>query len=110
MKYSCTPYQISRAHTTQIGRSQPSSSSVQSHVTKAPETLTKRQRQNAQRRENEKAAKAEAEADRLARLEKHKREVEKAKMHEQYSSKSGGKLTSGGMKATVDERGKLVWE
>jgi len=79
-------------------------------VSKAPETLTKRQRQNAQRRENEKAAKAEAEKERLAKLAKHKRELEKTKMLEQYSTKSGGKAPSGGMKATIDDRGKLVWE
>jgi len=72
--------------------------------------MTKRQRQNAQRRENEKATKAEGEAQRVAVLAKHKRELESARMLEQYSGKSGGKSSSGGMKASVDERGKLVWE
>jgi len=90
-------------------RTVPSTSS-QTHAPKAPETLTKRQRQNAQKRENEKAGKADAEAERLARLAKHKRELEKAKMVEQYAGKSGVKSPSGGMTATVDERGKLVWE
>ncbi|KDR66137.1 hypothetical protein GALMADRAFT_273747 [Galerina marginata CBS 339.88] len=86
------------------------STSAQPHVQKAPETMTKRQRQNAQKREDDKAAKAEAESERLARLAKHKRELEHAKMVEQFSGKSSGKVPSGGMKATVDERGKLVWE
>lgn len=54
--------------------------------------------------------KAEAEADRLARLEQHKRELQKVRILEQYSSKSGSKTPGGGMKATVDDRGKLVWE
>jgi hypothetical protein len=70
--------------------------------------MTKRQRQNAQKRENEKAAKAETESQRLAVLANHKRELERVRQH---SDKSGGKSsTSGGMKAVVDERGKLVWE
>jgi hypothetical protein len=59
----------------------------------------------------EKAAKAQGEAERLATLAKHKREVEQARMAEQFRSKgSGGKVASGGMKASVDEKGKLVWE
>lgn len=77
---------------------------------KATETMTKRQRQNAQKRENEKAAKAEAEAQRLVVLANHKRELERTRMLEQYGGKSSGKSPSGGMKASVDERGKLVWE
>ena len=75
---------------------------------KAPETLTKRQRQNAQNREKQKAAKAETEIQRLTTLANHKRQLEKVRMFEQFG-KSGTKA-SGGMKATVDERGKLVWE
>lgn len=77
---------------------------------KASETMTKRQRQNAQKRENEKAAKAEAESLRLALLAKHKRELEKARILEQHNGKSGGNSSSGGMRASVDDRGKLVWE
>jgi len=84
------------------------SSQSQSH--KAPETLTKRQRQNAQKRDAQKALKAESEAERLATLSKHKRELERSKMIEQFSQKGKGKSTGGGMKATVDEHGKLVWE
>ena len=74
-----------------------------------PETPSKRQRQNAKKREAEKEAKAQAEAERLATLAKHKRELEKARMMEQYAKGSKGKA-SGGMSATVDENGKLVWE
>jgi len=97
-----------------IERNSPSTSSSQPHAhnnaaQKAPETLTKRQRQNLQKREKEKAAKADAEAERVAALGKHKREAEKARMVEQ-AGKASGKTASGGMKATVDERGKLVWE
>ena len=65
--------------------------------------------QNAKKREAEKEAKAQAEAERLATLAKHKRELEKARMMEQYAKGSKGKA-SGGMSATVDENGKLVWE
>jgi hypothetical protein len=72
--------------------------------------MTKRQRQNAQRRENEKVAKGEAETQRLALLAKHKRELERVKMLEQSTGKSSGKSFSGGMRASVDDRGKLVWE
>jgi len=85
-------------------------SSSHHQTQKASETMTKRQRQNAQKRENEKAAKAEAESQRQAVLANHKRELERIRMVEQYSNKSGGKSSSGGMKAIVDERGKLVWE
>ncbi|KAI0761849.1 hypothetical protein BD413DRAFT_588059 [Trametes elegans] len=74
---------------------------------KAPETLTKKQRQHAARREAEKAAKADAEAERLATLAKHKRELDKLRLAEQ--TKSSTKV-SGGMSATVDENGKLVWQ
>jgi hypothetical protein len=75
----------------------------------SPAEQTKRQRQNATKREAQKAAKASAEADRLETLAKHKRELERAKMMEQFASGKGGK-TSGGMKASVDANGKLVWE
>ncbi|KAI0709705.1 hypothetical protein C8T65DRAFT_575529 [Cerioporus squamosus] len=75
---------------------------------KAPETLTKKQRQHAARREAEKAAKAEAEAQRLAALAKHKRELERERMAEQ--AKTSKKTTGGGMSAYVDENGKLVWQ
>lgn len=95
-----------------VDRASASTVTPSSHhqLQKASETMTKRQRQNAQRRENEKTAKAEAESQRLAVLAKHNRELEKAKILEQYSGKSGGKSSSGGMRASVDDRGKLVWE
>ncbi|RDB30504.1 hypothetical protein Hypma_007068 [Hypsizygus marmoreus] len=85
-------------------------SSSQAQQQKAPETLTKRQRQNASKREAQKAAKAEAEGQRLTTLTKHKRALERERMLEQLSKSGGGKTPSGGMKAAVDERGKLVWE
>jgi DNA-binding protein H-NS len=69
--------------------------------------MSKKQRQNAKKREAEKAAKSEAEVQRQAVLKQHQRDVEKARM---ASQSKGGKVTSGGMKATVSENGKLVWE
>ncbi|PCH36269.1 hypothetical protein WOLCODRAFT_166799 [Wolfiporia cocos MD-104 SS10] len=74
----------------------------------APDAMTKKQRQNAAKREAAKTAKAEAEADRQVRLAKHKRELERAKIAEQYSRPS--RATSGGMTAYVDENGNLVWK
>ncbi|KAJ3489453.1 hypothetical protein NLJ89_g11529 [Agrocybe chaxingu] len=74
----------------------------------------KRQRTNADKRDAQKAAKADAEAERLATLAKHKRELEKVKMAEQEKERERerkkGKAVSGGMKAGVDEKGRLVWE
>jgi DNA-binding protein H-NS len=75
---------------------------------KAPETLTKKQRQNAAKRDTEKALKAEAETERQAALRAHKKELEKVKMAEQAKPK--GKVLSGGMTASVDKNGRLVWE
>lgn len=94
------------------GRTKASAASSTSQSQKAPETLNKRQRQNAQRREAQKAAKAEAEADRLARLAKHNRELEKERIAEEVSKaySVGKKTVGGGMTANVDSRGKLVWE
>ena len=66
--------------------------------------MTKKQRQHAARREVQKAAKAEAEAQRLATLAKHKQELEKARIAEQYSKKSGGSS------ASIDDKGHLVWD
>lgn len=65
--------------------------------------MTKKQRQNAAKREAQKAAKADAEAQRLSTLTKHKRELEKAKIAEQYSK--GGSST-----ASVNDKGHLVWD
>ena len=73
----------------------------------APETMTKKQRQNAAKREAEKAAKADAEAERLARLARHKRELEHSRINEQFSQ---GKKPSGGMWAAVDDNGHLVFQ
>jgi len=74
----------------------------------APEAMTKKQRQNAAKREAQKTAKAESEAERQARLARHKRELEQAKIAEQYSKSS--KSIGGGMNPYVDEKGKLVFE
>jgi len=66
--------------------------------------MTKKQRQNAAKREAQKAAKAEGEAQRLATLDKHKRELEKTKIAEQYAKKDGGSS------ASVNDKGHLVWD
>ncbi|KAF9473376.1 hypothetical protein BDN70DRAFT_885917 [Pholiota conissans] len=81
-------------------------------ATKASETLTKKQRQNQQRNEDAKAARAAVEAERLAVLAKHKRELEAEKLKEQFGAGKGGKKSkeSGGMVASVDASGRLVWE
>ncbi len=95
------------------GPKQPASSSASASA-QAPasqsgsETLTKKQRQHAAKREAEKAAKAEGEAARLALLAQHKRELERTRMAEQ--AKASKKQPSGGMSAYVDENGKLVWQ
>lgn len=72
------------------------------------EVLSKKQRQNAAKKDAQKAAKAEAEAERQARLAQHKRELQRAKIAEQYSKPAKG--MSGGITAYVDENGKLVWK
>lgn len=69
--------------------------------------MTKRKRQNIARQEAQKADKQAAEAERLAKLARHKREMEKVKIDEQW--KHSGKK-SGGMAASVDEKGGLVWD
>ncbi|EIW78882.1 hypothetical protein CONPUDRAFT_166760 [Coniophora puteana RWD-64-598 SS2] len=78
---------------------------------KAPETMTKKQRQNANRRAAEKTAKADAEAERIARQAQHKRDVERERIIEQaHKSGSGSRSVSGGMSASVDSRGKMVFD
>jgi hypothetical protein len=70
---------------------------------------TKKQRQNAAKREAQKAAKADAESERLATLARHKRELEKTKIAEQYAAQKSGKKSGTGT-ASVDDRGHLVWD
>jgi hypothetical protein len=87
------------------------STASQQQTTSSTTASTKKQRQNAVKRDARKVAKAEAESERLATLAKHKRELEKLRMEEQFKHQGKAKSTvSGGMKATIDENGKLVWE
>ena len=72
----------------------------------APETLTKKQRQNLAKREAQKAAKVDAENERLATLAAHKRELERKRIAEQYAH---SKKPGGGQKAAVSG-GHLVFE
>ncbi|THH28838.1 hypothetical protein EUX98_g5356 [Antrodiella citrinella] len=75
----------------------------------APESLSKKQRQNAAKNEAKKSAKADAEAERLALLAKHKRELERTRMLEQSASSKASKV-GGGMNASINESGHLVWD
>ncbi|KAF8511813.1 hypothetical protein BU17DRAFT_96872 [Hysterangium stoloniferum] len=88
-----------------------SSSGVLAPPSRGPETLTKKQKQHAARRDAVKTAKADIEKDRLARQEKHRREAEKARIEEQYGhSKGGRRKVAGGMNGYVSAEGKLVFE
>lgn len=77
------------------------------HVQESSESAgdSKKQRQNAAKRDAQKAAKATSEVDRLATLARHKRELEKVRIAEQYKQ-TGKKPTSS---ASVDS-GHLVWD
>lgn len=92
------------------GRSRPDHPQQQQPEQSSSTTETKRQRQNAAKREAQKTAKADAETERLATLARHKRELEKARIEEQYAQKPGKKSPSGGATASVDDRGHLVWD
>ncbi|KAG0698089.1 hypothetical protein DFH29DRAFT_984034 [Suillus ampliporus] len=78
-------------------------------VQKDPEGLTQKQRQNAKRNQALKAVKADAEAERQAKLAERKRAREREQLIDQ-SRGGGGKQISGGMSASVDSRGKLVFD
>ena len=71
-----------------------SQSQPQHHYTKAPETLTQKQRQNASKREALKAQRAEGEVQRLATLAKHRAEgaaAAKGVEQERRKETTGGK-------------------
>lgn len=80
---------------------------------------TKKQRQNARKAAEAKAAKEQAEADRLQRLAAHKRALERERMDAQskqknksqppHVQKSRREEVGGGMNAAVYD-GKLIWE
>lgn len=73
--------------------------------------MTKKQRQNAAKRDATKAAKADAEEERLSKLQAHKRELERERIAQAYSKPPAGKSkASGGMTASVNEKGNLVWD
>ncbi|KIJ55517.1 hypothetical protein M422DRAFT_24083 [Sphaerobolus stellatus SS14] len=85
-----------------------SSGGTSSPPSKASETMNKKQRQRAMKKESDKASRAEGEAERLATLARHRREAEKAKIAELY--KPGKPKIGGGMFASLDSESKLVWE
>jgi len=79
------------------------------------QALSKRQRQNAKKKEAAKALKAAEEAERLSHLSAHKREQERLRMNAQTRSPqpsatstkpTGKKLAS----ASIAEDGRLIWE
>ncbi|KIJ12047.1 hypothetical protein PAXINDRAFT_56425, partial [Paxillus involutus ATCC 200175] len=80
-----------------------STSAVDKPAATSSEITTKKQRQNAKKRELTKSAKADVEAARLAGLANHKRELERLRIIE-LSQQGGGKRPSGGMQASVDDR------
>lgn len=75
------------------------------------QSLTKKQRQNAAKRDAAKSVKAEAEEERLAKLQAHKRALERDRISQAYAKPATGKgKASGGMTASVNEKGSLVWD
>ncbi|CUA77126.1 hypothetical protein RSOLAG22IIIB_06517 [Rhizoctonia solani] len=85
--------------------------STQAKPTSDPAALSKKQRQNAAKRDATKAAKADAEEERLAKLQAHKRAVERERIAQAYAKPAAGKgKASGGMTASVNEKGSLVWD
>ncbi|ELU44253.1 hypothetical protein AG1IA_01722 [Rhizoctonia solani AG-1 IA] len=85
--------------------------SSQAKSSSDPSALTKKQRQNAAKRDATKAAKADAEEDRVAKLQAHKRALERERIAEAYAKPASGKgKASGGMTASVNEKGSLVWD
>ncbi|EJU03495.1 hypothetical protein DACRYDRAFT_105656 [Dacryopinax primogenitus] len=100
-----------RRATSHNGFASSSGSTPASRPAKASETLTKKQRQNARKREADKSLRSDQEAERLALLARHKRELENERMKEQARGSGGAnKKLSGGMRASVNEKGALVWE
>ncbi|CAE6437611.1 unnamed protein product [Rhizoctonia solani] len=87
------------------------SSTTQAKPTSDPSAMNKKQRQNAAKRDASKTAKAEAEEERQAKLAAHKRALEREKIAQAYAKPAAGKgKASGGMTASVNDKGSLVWD
>ena len=71
------------------------------------ESQSKNAKKNAKKKDAVKAVKAANEAAQQAALAKHRREQEAARIAEQLKTKS---KQSGGMSASVNDKGQLVWE
>lgn len=96
-----------------LSASAPGLGSTPSAAPKAPkasETLTKKQRQNRKTAELKKAAKADQASVQQSAFDAHRRELERERMKAQASAGKGKGKVSGGMVASVDEGGKLVWD
>ncbi|OAV92327.1 hypothetical protein PTTG_03910 [Puccinia triticina 1-1 BBBD Race 1] len=77
------------------------------------QATSKRQRQNAKKKEAAKALKAAEEAERLSHLSAHKREQERMRMNAQTRSPQPSSIKPAGKKvatASVAEDGRLIWE
>lgn len=98
---------------------QPSNQDVAGRTVPGLPELTKKQRQNARKAAEAKAAKGAAEQERLQRLAQHKRTLEIERMNEQYRQKGKSQAPhvqkskreelGGGMQAKVYD-GQLIWE
>lgn len=95
--------------------------SVPGYSSSVTDAQTKKQRQNAAKAAAKKAAKEGEEADRQARLHQHKRELEAERMREFYKKGGSGmpqpssKWETVGRpktlpKASINEKGSLVWD
>ncbi|KDN45906.1 hypothetical protein K437DRAFT_256427 [Tilletiaria anomala UBC 951] len=86
-----------------------------SNASSGSSAMSKKQRQNAARREAQKAAKADVEAARLQALAQHKRQLEAERIKDFFSKgagvgRGGAGSASGGQKASVNQQGHLVWD
>lgn len=104
---STTPSNTASSFASKNSFAVPSSSSI--------EPLTKKQRQNQAKKQKEKEAKEATKAEQELRLRQHQRALEATRINEYYDKGPGkkgksAKETSGGMRATVNDAGQLVWE
>ena len=95
--------------------------SVPGHSHVGTDAPTKKQRQNAAKAAAKKTAKANEEAERQARLNQHKKELEAERMREFYKKGGSGMSQPSSIwetagqpkqlpKASINEKGSLVWD
>lgn len=101
-----------RGGRTNSNRAAGSTTNIASSSTSAPTAsgdMSKRQRQNAKKRDAAKAAKVEGERERLSVLKGHKSELERMRMIEQATGRGGDGKQKGSV-ASLDANGKMVWD